>query len=154
MVCTANICRSPAAEEITRSLASKANLDFRVEVDSAGVAAFGHEGEPADPRMVTFAKQRGYTIRHDARPVLPEDISRFDLILYMQHSHREILLRMAKDEALRRKIRPLTDYCEVHDAYEVPDPYRGGDESFELVLDILEDAAAGLITRLKNQSQT
>ena len=147
-VCMGNICRSPAAEAVFRGLVEKAGLQDRLRCDSAGTIDH-HEGKPADSRMVEHAARRGIVIRHLARGVQPRDFADFDLILVMDDFNERDLLSMTAKHTQKAKIRKMTDFCMNVEAADVPDPYYGGPEGFERVLDILEDSCAGLLAELR-----
>lgn len=147
-VCTGNICRSPTAEGVANRVFELAGLN--AECDSAGTHGY-HEGEAPDPRAQQAALQRGYDLsRQRARKVVPEDFSRFDLILAMDKGHQQLLLR-ACPEALRAKIRLFMTYAPESGTDEVPDPYYGGEAGFERVLDLCEAGAHGLALALRGK---
>lgn len=152
-VCMGNICRSPAAEAIFQKQVAQANLQDRIQCDSAGTLDF-HEGNPADSRMIEHAGQRGIAIRHSARGVRLEDFDRFDLLLVMDDFNERDLLAMTTKPNHRAKIRHITDFNREVKTREVPDPYYGGPDGFERVLDILEDACAGLLHELQGWMTT
>ena len=129
-ICLGNICRSSAAEEILRQKLIDSGLGERVKVDSAGLINY-HEGELPDERMRHHAKKRGY------------------LILGMDDANIKRLLSRAPSEAERSKVKRTTDFNMQQHPREVPDPYYGGSEGFELVLDLLEDACEGIVQYIK-----
>lgn len=143
-VCLGNICRSSSAEEIMRTYLRKAGLEKEIEVDSAGISNY-HQGELADERMRAHASRRGYHITHRSRPVCTDDFEAFDLILGMDDRNIDALKERAPSIEAEQKIHRMTDYCRVKVADYVPDPYYGGAQGFENVLDILEDACSGLL---------
>ncbi len=148
-VCLGNICRSPSAEAVFKNLIEKEGLHDKIEIESAGITDY-HAGQPADERMRTHASKRGYKLDSISRPVDPEtDFERFDLIIAMDNQNIHDLERMANGGLGANKIFKITDFC--HDCLydEVPDPYYGGDEGFELVLDLLEKAGLDLLDFLK-----
>ena len=150
-VCLGNICRSPSGEAVMKGLVEREGLGDNFEIDSAGTAAW-HEGEPADPRMQVHANKRGYTLTSISRPVRPEvDFDKFDYIIAMDRQNMRDLQRMAKTEEHRKKLYMMTDFAKEHNYSSVPDPYYGGDEGFELVLDLLEDSCGGLLENIKNE---
>lgn len=149
-VCLGNICRSSSAEEIMRTYLKRAGLDHKVEVDSAGLIAY-HRGEPADERMRAHAIRRGYCITHLSRPICTDDFYDFDLILGMDDSNIDKLKDRAPDLETMRKIHRMTDYCRTKVVDSVPDPYYGGAQGFENVLDILEDACRGLLESIQDE---
>jgi protein-tyrosine phosphatase len=139
-VCTGNICRSPTAEAVFRALAKNAGLELRIE--SAGLGDW-HVGEPPDDRAQHHAKGRGYDLSAQrARQVRQRDFDDFDLILAMDRGHLRALERMAPPKH-RAKIRLFAA------DRDVPDPYYGGPEGFERVLDLVEDQCRSLLEELK-----
>ncbi|KAG5515733.1 hypothetical protein RHGRI_036691 [Rhododendron griersonianum] len=151
-VCLGNICRSPAAEGVFTDLVKKRGLDSNFTIDSAGTIDY-HEGNEADPRMRAAAKRRGIQITSMSRPIQPTDFRDFDLILAMDKQNKEDILgaleRWNFKENLPadayKKVRLMCSYCKKHDESEVPDPYYGGPQGFEKVLDLLEDACESLL---------
>ena len=143
-VCLGNICRSVSAEEVFRHAVAAAGRADEFELDSAGLIDY-HQGELADPRMRSHAARRGYQLTHRSRPVVASDFSRFDLIIGMDAANLRGLRALARTEAEERKIRLMADYLTEHADNHVPDPYYGGPEDFEYVLDLLEDASQGLL---------
>ena len=141
-VCMGNICRSPTAEGVFRKLVSDAGRSADFEIDSAGTIGY-HVGHPADSRMQAAAKERGYRLDSIARRVERDDFDRFDLIVAMDNDNYRDLNSM--NPGSRSEIIRMCDYCEEHDATEVPDPYYGGDQGFYTVIDILEDACQNLL---------
>lgn len=147
-ICLGNICRSSAAQTIMQHLVDAEGLGDAIELDSAGILSY-HQGEPADSRMRAHAARRGYNITHRSRPVTAEDFRRFDLILGMDDGNIDDLMERCPDVENQRKIGRMTDFCRLKQADHVPDPYYGGAQGFENVLDLLEDACAGLLEELK-----
>ena len=145
IVCTGNICRSPTAHGVLRKMADEAGQGARVQVDSAGTHGY-HTGEPPDARSQRHALWRGYDLSQQrARQLTAQDFENFDLILVMDAAN-ERAARALCPPALRHKLRRLTDFCTRHrSAQEVPDPYYGGAAGFEKVLDLAEDACAGVL---------
>ena len=147
-VCTGNICRSPTAEGVFRKLVADAGLTDLIATDSAGTHGY-HVGEPPDRRMQAAARRRGYDLsRLRARCVAREDFHRFDLVLAMDREHHEILAVLAPPSAAH-KVRLMMEFGRRSTHEEVPDPYYGGPKGFELVLDLIEDAAEGLLETLR-----
>jgi len=147
-VCTGNICRSPTAEAIFRKLAEDAGMAGAVTADSAGTHAY-HVGEPPDLRAQAVAAKRGYDLSAlRARRIEGADLKRSDLILAMDQDHYAILARMAGSSA-GHKLKMMMSYARRFEEREVPDPYYGGPQGFERVLDLLEDAASGLLQSLR-----
>ena len=146
-MCLGNICRSPTAEGVFRKLVLDAALDGRLTIDSAGTGAW-HVGELPDPRSRQAAARRGYDLTHRARKFTAGDFDRFDLVLAMDRdnlAHLEHLAAGRKAPAIRllRAFEPGAP-----EGAEVPDPYGGLGNDFELVLDICERACAGLVDHL------
>ena len=148
-VCLGNICRSPSAEAVLRRKLAERGMERLVEVDSAGIGGW-HVGDLPDGRMRAHAARRGYELTHRARKFYADaDFGAFDLIVGMDEGNVRDLLAMAATEEERAKVRRLTDFCRRFAHWrEVPDPYYGGADGFELVLDMLEDAADGLLDEL------
>lgn len=146
-ICLGNICRSASAEEIMRTLIKKEGLENEIDVDSAGISGY-HEGDLPDARMRAHAIRRGYRLTHLSRPVRTEDFYNFDLIVGMDDSNIDALHDKAPDTDSEKKIRRMTDFCRTKVADHVPDPYYGGAQGFENVLDILEDACQGLLEEI------
>lgn len=147
-ICLGNICRSVAAEEVFRVKAAAAGCAADYELDSAGLIDY-HEGELADERMRRHAARRGYVLTHRSRPVKDEDFDRFDLIVAMDDDNVRRLARLAGKTERHARIVRMTDYLQRLEAGFVPDPYYGGAQDFEHVLDLLEDAADGLLDRTR-----
>ena len=144
LVCMGNICRSPTAEVVLRHFIKINNLGGKVEVDSAGTHGY-HVGEAPDSRTQRAASSRGYNLTQlRARKVALQDLEYFDLILAMDRSNLDKLQRMASPEQLS-KIQLFMDYARGFDDDEVPDPYYGLGHGFDLVLDMVEDAARGVV---------
>lgn len=129
------------------------NMEDRFHADSAGTGGW-HVGEMPDGRMTAHAQERGY----DLTPLRARqfqarmDFENFDLILTMDRSVHKTILGLA-DDAQKGRVKEMISYCKVHDVAEVPDPYYKGDDGFELVLDILEDACSELLTRLSRATK-
>lgn len=137
-VCSGNICRSPSAEAILRALVDERGLPD-IEVDSAGTGDW-HVGEPSDPRSIEAAQRRGYVLDGRARQIEAEDFEQFDYILAVDEPNLARLRRIAPAEA-RAVVRKLSND-------DVPDPYYGGPNGFEAVLDQLETECAALLDEL------
>jgi protein-tyrosine phosphatase len=149
MVCTGNICRSPTAEGVVRMLAQRHGLD--VTVDSAGTHDY-HVGNAPDRRAVAHARGRGYDIAAlRARQVCAADFAEFDLLLAMDRGHYAHL-RALSPPAHLAKVRLFLDFAGLRNA-DVPDPYYGGAEGFERVLDMIEAAAGGLVDHLRDPAK-
>lgn len=144
-VCLGNICRSPGAEGIMKALVKREGRENDFFIDSAGLYS-GHAGALPDERMRRHAARRGYQLNSRARTFYPTaDFAEFDLIIGMDDQNIAALKRLAENDEERAKIFKMTDFCPKATPYTVvPDPYYEGAEGFELVLDLLEDAVAGL----------
>lgn len=143
-VCTGNICRSPTAEGVFRHLAEAAGLSAMIESASAGTHAY-HVGEPPDPRTVATARKRGFDLSAQrARKVRREDFQTYDLILAMDEDHFDHLSALRPHDA-RAEVRLFLDYHPARTHTGVPDPYYGGADGFELVLDMIEEASKALL---------
>ena len=149
-VCLGNICRSPSAEAVMKSVVKKAGLEESIYIDSAGIIGM-HSGNSADSRMISHAIKRGYDLTSKSRQVNPKrDYNDFDIIIGMDNQNITDLMSLAPhDDAIRSKIVKMTDFCNKMEMDVVPDPYYGGDSGFELVLDLLEDACDGLLKDIK-----
>jgi protein-tyrosine phosphatase len=150
-VCLGNICRSPTAEGVMRSLVEQAGLGGRIEIDSAGTGAW-HVGSPADARASATAGARGVTLESVARQVILDDFEAFDVVLAMDSENLRALTRLASNEEQRARIRLLREFDPVSAGAEdldVPDPYYGGDRGFEEVFDLVHAACVGLLERIK-----
>ncbi|KAF9596991.1 hypothetical protein IFM89_014705 [Coptis chinensis] len=151
-VCLGNICRSPAAEGVFTDLVQKRGLQSNFKIDSAGTIGY-HEGDPADARMRGASKKRGIEITSISRPIRPSDFKDFDIILAMDRQNKDDILgaleRWKFKETLpsdaHKKVKLMCSYCKKHNETEVPDPYYGGPQGFEKVLDLLEDACESLL---------
>ncbi len=147
-VCLGNICRSPTAEAVMRQLVEMEGLSKRFELDSAGTAAY-HIGKQPDRRTQAAARERDIEMSTlKARQAIAEDFHQFDYILAMDKENLANLKAIQPEGAKARLQLLLSDYGTMG-YQEVPDPYYGGPEGFELVLDLLEDACAGLLQALK-----
>lgn len=147
-VCLGNICRSPAAEGIFKHKAYKAGL--AVTVDSAGTSAW-HAGEKADRRMQQTAKNRGYELTSISRPVTSSDFDKFDYLIAMDDHNYDDLRQKAGNAAQMDKVLRMRDFFSDKLYDHVPDPYYGGDQGFETVINLLEDASDNLIKFIQKQ---
>ena len=150
-VCMGNICRSPTAEGVFREFVRRHAPDLDLEIDSAGTHDY-HVGEPPDPRALKAASTRGLDISGlRARQVEAADFERFDLILAMDRLNYATL-RERSPPAFRSRIRLLLEFADDASREDVPDPYYGDPKGFEEVLDLLEDAAAGLLAEVRRKA--
>lgn len=148
MVCMGNICRSPTAEGVLRARLQQAGLAERVQVDSAGTHAY-HVGEAPDPRSCQAARRRGYDLSAQrARQVTVADFSRFDLILAADRQNMSALRAICPATA-QAKLDYILAPLGGKTAQEVPDPYYGGEQGFDRVLDLIEAASDGWIRQLQ-----
>jgi protein-tyrosine phosphatase len=145
-VCLGNICRSPAAEAVFASLAGEAGASYRFTIDSAGTGAW-HVGEPADARMRQAARLRGITMTSIARQVTRDDFDRFDLIVAMDSENAAALRRLAP-AGQASKVVLFRDYDPDGPGEDVPDPYYGGPDGFDDVLDIVTRSGRNLLAHL------
>ncbi len=146
-VCMGNICRSPTAEAVFRQYVENAGLAENISIDSAGTHDY-HIGEPPDARTQRAAKQRGYDMSNlRGRQVGEEDFHQFDYVLAMDQANLAILQRISPSDS---EVHPqlFLKYARHHAEREVPDPYFGGADGFERVLDMVEDAAEGLLLHI------
>ena len=151
-VCMGNICRSPTAEGVMRSLLREAGLEDRIEVDSAGTGGW-HAGDPPDARAAEAARARGIALDGAARQVRPSDFADFDLIVAMDRENLSDLLALAPDEAAAEKVRLLREFDPVAgDDLDVPDPYYGGPNGFERVLELVTAACRGLMDEVRSRA--
>ncbi|KVT34986.1 low molecular weight protein-tyrosine-phosphatase [Burkholderia ubonensis] len=149
-VCLGNICRSPTAEGVMRHQVEAAGLADRIDVDSAGTGDW-HVGEPPDVRAQAAARTRGYDLSAlRARQVSAADFERFDLLLAMDEANLTELRRRCPVQH-RDKVRLLMEFAPGATASEVADPYFGGAQGFEQVLDQCEAACRGLLDTLRQR---
>ena len=147
IVCTGNICRSPTGEGVLRHLVEKRGLADRIEVRSAGTHGY-HLGEGPDPRSQRHARGRGYDLSAlRASQVSLEDFFAYDYMLAMDRGHLRILRQLAPKDA-RARVGLFLDASGKWQGEDVPDPYYGGPEGFEQVLDMVEEAAERWLDRI------
>ena len=142
-VCLGNICRSPAAEAIFLDLINKKGLNDCFIVDSAGTGSW-HIGKKADTRMRIASKKRGVEILSRARQINSNDFEKFNYIVAMDDSNFQNIIDLKSRESLSdfSSIKKIQNFRSIFQEIEVPDPYFGGDEGFDHVLDILEDSVS------------
>ena len=149
-VCMANICRSPTAEGVFRELALRAGLGERIHVESAATHDI-YTGGPPDVRATVAARKRGYDIASlRARQIEVADFARFDLIYAMDNMNLGMLDKLRPPD-YRGELALFLDLAPELGVREVPDPYTGGPEGFERVLDLIERASAALLQRLADE---
>lgn len=144
-VCLGNICRSPTAEAVAAHFIRQKDLPW--VVDSAGTSG-AHDGETSDPRSILHAQRRGYELTSISRQIRESDFYDFDWILAMDRSNLDFIKRICPDASLLSKVSLITDYCSEKNYQGVPDPYYGGAQGFDEVIDILEDAIEGLFEKV------
>ncbi len=150
-VCTGNICRSPSAEGVFRHIVKEAGLEDVISVDSAGTHGY-HVGEAPDVRSQAAARKRGYEISHIvARQVKADDFREFDLILAMDWENLAALQQMCP-KVYQHKLMLLMRFSNEFEEATVPDPYYGGPEGFNKVLDYLEDACEGVMELVRKRA--
>ncbi|MCX7554106.1 low molecular weight phosphotyrosine protein phosphatase [Marinicella sp. S1101] len=147
-ICMGNICRSPSAEAVFQQLVNEQGLAADFVIDSAGTHSY-HVGAKPDPRSMQAAKKRGIQMQHlRARQVQSEDYQRFDFLITMDDANRSNLASMFPQHS-QEKVYAMLSFSERNDLDEVPDPYYGSGDGFELVLDLLQDASKGLLNFLR-----
>lgn len=149
-VCLGNICRSPAAEGVLKQMAEDEGLD--VHVESCGIGDW-HIGALPDSRIRAAAKARGIVLSSRAQKFQEEHLNSFDYILAADHEVLEHLHYFAKTPQQKAKVHLITAFSKAFHDESIPDPYYGGDAGFEHILDILEDACAGLIQEIKKSQK-
>lgn len=147
-VCMGNICRSPSAEAVMNAYIRREGLVDKIICDSAGTIGY-HAGEPADARMQRHAKQRNIHLTSTSRQINPMDFKEFDYVIGMDDDNLRNMQSFLPSASLGNKISKMTDYCSNSNPGYVPDPYYGGSDGFEQVLDLLEDACEGLLKKIR-----
>jgi protein-tyrosine phosphatase len=149
-VCLGNICRSPTAEGVMRSLVARAGLEQSVELDSAGTGGW-HVGSAPDERATAAARARGIALEGCARQVSASDFEEFDLLIAMDRSNMRELQRLAGSDEQRKRVRLLREFDPAGlqgGELDVPDPYYGSPGGFEEVLDLVQAACEGLLAQI------
>ena len=147
-VCLGNICRSPSAENIMNYLLEQRGLQSQITCDSAGTSSY-HIGSSPDSRMGAAAKKRGIRLVGSARQFTTADFEQFDLVLAMDNSNYRSILALDPNGKYAHKVKRMCDYCNQYPDREVPDPYYGGADGFDYVIDLLMDACNGLLQELE-----
>ena len=142
-----NICRSPTGEGVFRALVDREGLVETVGVDSAGTISY-HAGSRPDARMTRAAAARGYELGGRARQIRREDLRSFDLVVAMDRENRADILTLAAEGEPVAHVRLLSDFLEGEWPIDVPDPYYGGAEGFDRVLDMIEAACPRILAHL------
>ena len=145
-VCLGNIYRSPAAEGILQALVDEQDRQAEIVVDSAGTAGY-HDGKRADARMIAAAKNRGIDLTSISRKLLPADLDQFDLVIAMDRENLADIQRLSSDPTATIKL--LSEYLGDDWPSDVPDPYYGGGDGFECVLDMLAAACPAILDELR-----
>jgi protein-tyrosine phosphatase len=152
-ICMGNICRSPLAQGVFEEVVRREGLEGEVEADSAGTHGYYHAGEPPDTRAQKSSARRGIDIgSQQARRLSPEDCRNFDYILFMDEENGRLVEPLCRDESSPSvEVRLFMDYAPGRPESEVPDPYYGGPEGFELVMDLVEEASEGLLEDIRRR---
>ncbi len=147
-VCLGNICRSPLAEGIFKKLVKNAGLDALIFSDSAGTSRW-HIDEPPDRRTIRIAEKNGIDLDHLGKQVLTEDLEKFDYILAMDNENYEEIIRFKDSEVFQKaKIMLMRDFDNQQSGADIPDPYYGGPDGFQMVYDLLEESLANFLESL------
>lgn len=151
-VCMGNICRSPTAEGVFRSLVEQQGLGDKIIIDSAGTHDY-HIGDAPDARAQAAAARRGYDLSGlRARQIVPDDFSTFDYVLAMDEANLGLLQQQCPEHR-RDRLKLFLEFADDGALREVPDPYYGGAPGFELVLDLVENAGRGLLREIIKNNQ-
>jgi protein-tyrosine phosphatase len=147
-VCLGNICRSPLAEGIFKKLVKEKGLDSFIFSDSAGTSRW-HIDEPPDTRSIQIAEKNGVELDHYGRQILRNDLDKFDYILAMDNENYEGILRLKNpDHYHKTKIMIMRDFDNQQSGADIPDPYYGGQDGFQIVYDMLEESLTNLLNHI------
>ena len=149
-VCMGNICRSPSGEGVFKALVEQSELEDEFFIDSAGTTAY-HVGEPADSRMRKHAALRNIRLTSRARQFKRSDFTEFDYIMAMDRSNYRDIAALDRSDEYSDRIFMMTDFSSQFKGRDVPDPYYGGADGFEIVLDLLEESCRGLLDEIRNR---
>lgn len=149
-LCMGNICRSAAAHCVFQHLVDQAGLAEHFAIESAGTIGF-HTGAPPDSRMQQAMRARNIPIIGESQQLQRSDLEYYDLILAMDRSNLADARALDSTAKMHYKIELFCNYCTSHNDIEVPDPYYGGEQGFEHVLDLIEDGCATLLERLSKE---
>lgn len=145
-LCMGNICRSPAGHCVLQHMVDEAGLQEKFEIESAGTIGF-HVGSPPDLRMQQVMRARGIPVIGQSRQLQAADLAYYDLILAMDMENFEDARALDPRGIHHRKVKLFCDYCTEHTETEVPDPYYGGDQGFDHVMNLIEDGCRNLLKR-------
>ncbi|MGF1591366.1 MAG: low molecular weight protein-tyrosine-phosphatase [Pleurocapsa sp.] len=151
-VCLGNICRSPSAENIMNHLIKEAGLSAKITCDSAGTSGY-HIGASPDRRMNVAASKRGIELQGKSRKLKSADLQHFDLILAMDRENYQDILYFDREGKYEAKVRLICEFATQKTAQEIPDPYYGGQDGFDEVIDLLFDACTGLLDYVVNSQE-
>lgn len=150
-VCLGNICRSPLAEGVLQTLVAKEGLEEKIIIDSAGTGAW-HVGEPADARMRQTAMKKGITLNSRARQFMPGDFRRFDLVLAMDQSNLDVLRDLCSEDMAKDKLKLFRSFDpDSQGQLDVPDPYYGGNNGFDIVFHMVQRTCPKILEYLKTR---
>jgi protein-tyrosine phosphatase len=148
-VCLGNICRSPTAEAVFKKMVADKNLVDQFVIDSAGTIG-NHTGENSDPRTIKHGTNRGYTFDHLARKVSEKDFENFDYIFAMDPKNLSDLKSMVGNNSIHAKIHLITELNPQNTERGIPDPYYGGPNDFEHVIDLAEECSKRWLEKIIN----
>lgn len=151
-VCLGNICRSPSAENIMNHLIEEAGLTDKITCDSAGTSGY-HIGAAPDRRMNQAASKKGLELQGKSRKLKPSDLQYFDLILAMDRENYQDIVYLDREGKYEAKVRLMCEFAKEKPNQEVPDPYYGGQDGFDYVIDLLFDACSGLLDYVVNSEE-
>jgi len=144
-VCLGNICRSPLAEGIFKKLVKEAGLESFIVSDSAGTSRW-HIDEPPDTRSIQIAEKNGIQLEHLGRQINRTDMNRFDYILAMDNENFEEILRLQHPDPFQKaKVMRMRDFDNQQSGADIPDPYYGGQNGFQIVYDLLEESLSNFL---------
>ncbi len=150
-VCLGNICRSPLAEGIFKKLIEEAGLSSFINSDSAGTSRW-HIDEPPDTRSIQIAEKNNIQLDHLGKQILRNDLDRFDYILAMDHENLEEILKLQNpDQFHKAKVMLMRDFDNQQSGADIPDPYYGGQNGFQLVFDMLEESLSNFLDFLMDE---
>lgn len=149
-ICLGNICRSPTAQGVLQKKIIEAQLGDVLHIDSCGTGGW-HVGQPPDDRTIEAAKERGYDLSElRARRLSADDYHKFDYMLAMDTRNLADVIKKAPGE-YHGQIRLLLDFAPQFNMTEVPDPYHGGQDGFERVIELIEAASDGLLEEIQKE---